>query len=101
MDFWIDKFFTGRCALLQINYWQNQLAGAPDLLALPTPQGRPQVTSGEGVNIPFDVSPDLLCAVRQLAQANGCTLIMFFTAAYQVRCCLQRAALCSSLLQMQ
>ena len=42
------------------------------------------MASGEGVNIPFNVSPDLLQAIRQLAQANSCTLIMFFTAAYQV-----------------
>lgn len=72
------------CADLQIEFWRNELAGAPDLLALPTAQARPQVASGEGVNIPFNVSPDLLQAIRQLAQANSCTLIMFFTAAYQV-----------------
>ena len=74
----------GAC-LLQIDFWRQELAGAPELLALPAAQPRPQVASGEGCNIPFNVSPQLLRSIRQLARDRGCTLIMFFTAVYQVR----------------
>lgn len=69
---------------MQIEFWRNQLEGAPELLALPTTQGRPHEASSKAFNIPFSITPALLQAVRQLVKAQGCTLIMFFTAAYQV-----------------
>ncbi len=81
IDTWSS--FHQEC-LAQVAFWRQELAGAPEMLALPTAQPRPPVASGEGCNIPFNVSPGLLASIRQLAQQHSCTLLMFFTAVYQV-----------------
>ena len=58
------------------------LAGAPDLLELPTDRPRPAVQTFRGSSVPFDLDSDLTGSLRSLAQNSGGTPFMVFLAAY-------------------
>uniref|UniRef100_UPI00124E708A non-ribosomal peptide synthetase n=1 Tax=Gemmobacter serpentinus TaxID=2652247 RepID=UPI00124E708A len=81
---WQRDWLAGDRLQRQIHYWQNQLAEAPTLLALPTDRPRPAVQSHRGAAIDFTLDADLTSALRQLAQAQGATLFMVMQAAFSV-----------------
>ena len=63
-------------------FWKEELAGAPELLALPTDRPRPQVRSGRGARHDFEVPGDLLRAARELSGSTDVTLFMALLAAF-------------------
>ena len=65
-------------------YWKRQLAGAPELLALPTDHPRPPIPSFRGARVPVHVPPEVLDRLRELALGEGATLHMVVLAAFQV-----------------
>ncbi|MFC7417505.1 amino acid adenylation domain-containing protein, partial [Gordonia phosphorivorans] len=60
----------------QLSYWREQLAGAPDVLDLPTDRVRPAVATHRGARYEFVVPADLGRRVSDLARAAGATPFM-------------------------
>jgi amino acid adenylation domain-containing protein len=68
----------------QIDYWRQQLAGAPALLELPTDRPRPAVQrfAGDTLTVHYDAA--LGRRLKQLADQSGVSLYMLLLAAYAV-----------------
>jgi len=82
---WQREWLTGKALETQLNYWQQQLAGAPPLLALPTdhPPAQPsQRSSYSGASVSFSLSSMLTDDLKALSQQNGATLYMTLLAAF-------------------
>ena len=73
------------CARAQRAYWKRQLAGAPELLELPTDYARPAVPSGRGGMVPFALPAALTQRLRYLAAGANATMFMVMVAAWQAR----------------
>ncbi|MEV6948861.1 amino acid adenylation domain-containing protein [Streptomyces sp. NPDC051172] len=65
-------------------HWRDQLAGAPELLTLPTDRPRPAVQTHAGAEHRTRLSADLSARLRRLARTERVTLHMLLLAAYQV-----------------
>ncbi|HYW10541.1 MAG TPA: condensation domain-containing protein, partial [Longimicrobium sp.] len=68
----------------QLGYWKRQLAGAPELLELPTDHPRPPASSFQGGNVGFPLPAGLLEELQAVARAEGATMFMLVLAAFQV-----------------
>lgn len=56
-----------------LTFWEQELAGMPDLLMLPTDRPRPHVATGNGAYVDASLDADLAMAVRGLARDHGVT----------------------------
>ncbi|EDN72431.1 Non-ribosomal peptide synthetase [Beggiatoa sp. SS] len=81
---WQRQWLTGDVLETQINYWQQQLAGIPALLELPTDRPRPPVQSFKGHAQCFEINQALSSQLKQLAQKQGATLFMTLLSAYVI-----------------
>ncbi|HST60656.1 MAG TPA: amino acid adenylation domain-containing protein, partial [Longimicrobium sp.] len=61
-----------------------RLAGAPELLALPTDRPRPAVQTYRGATVPMELSAELLERLQALGRSEGATLYMVLLGAFQV-----------------
>jgi amino acid adenylation domain-containing protein len=68
----------------QLAYWQQQLAGTPESLELPTDYRRPATRTFAGAARTFALDPDLTGRLRRLAECEGSTLYMVLLAAFKV-----------------
>ncbi|BCL39535.1 non-ribosomal peptide synthetase [Nostoc sp. MS1] len=81
---WQKQWLTGDVLARQINYWKQQLAGAPPLLELPTDRPRPPVqTFKAGVEL-FKINQNLISQLRKRSQESGSTLFMTLLAGFLV-----------------
>ncbi|EGD53375.1 amino acid adenylation domain-containing protein [Gordonia neofelifaecis NRRL B-59395] len=64
----------------QIAFWTAELAGLPELLALPTDNPRPAVPSGTGAYVDRSLDADTVAALRRLAAEQHVTLFTVFQA---------------------
>ncbi|WP_455901807.1 non-ribosomal peptide synthase/polyketide synthase [Rhodococcus gordoniae] len=71
-------------AARQLEYWREILAGAPELLALPTDRPRPPQQSFRGAAVDVEIDPGLFGRIRQLAHAHTATEFMVVHAALAV-----------------
>ncbi|PWW54814.1 non-ribosomal peptide synthetase [Actinokineospora spheciospongiae] len=60
----------------QLDFWQRELAGAPEVLTLPTDRPRPAVASHAGDVVPFALDADTHARLRALASETGATAFM-------------------------
>jgi len=67
----------------QLEYWKEQLRGAPAVLELPTDRARPAVQSYRGGRERFELSAELSVGLRELSRREGVTLFMTLLAAFQ------------------
>jgi amino acid adenylation domain-containing protein len=81
---WQREKLAGEVLDRQISYWRNRLAGAPELLELPTDHPRPAVRTYQGAGVPVELSPELLERLQALGRSEGATLYMVLLAAFQV-----------------
>ncbi|HEU0054786.1 MAG TPA: condensation domain-containing protein, partial [Longimicrobium sp.] len=81
---WQRERLEGAVLDRQLSYWRERLAGAPELLELPTDHPRPPVQTFRGAMVPFELSIELLERLRALAQGEGATLYMTLLSAFQV-----------------
>jgi amino acid adenylation domain-containing protein len=81
---WQRQWLQGEVLETQLAYWQQQLAGAPAALALPTDWPRPTLPSGRGTAQALALSPTLSAALRRLSERHGVTLFMTLLAAFNV-----------------
>jgi amino acid adenylation domain-containing protein len=66
----------------QIDYWKQQLAGAPALLGLPTDHPRPPVQRFQGTSLPIFFSKELSEQLKHLSQQSGTTLFITLLSAF-------------------
>ena len=81
---WQREQLEGEVLERQLAYWTEQLAGAPELLELPTDRPRPPVRTYRGASVPVELSPELLERLQALGRSEGATLYMTLLAAFQV-----------------
>jgi amino acid adenylation domain-containing protein len=79
---WQRQWLSGEVLETQLNYWQQQLTGAPPVLDLPTDHPRPPVQSFRGSTEHFEIGPDLTQRLKNLSQQSGTTLFMTLLAAF-------------------
>ncbi|MFI1993516.1 amino acid adenylation domain-containing protein [Actinoplanes sp. NPDC020271] len=66
---------------VDVDFWRDNLAGAPEVLRLPTDRPRPAQASAAGDTVTFPIGKDLEEALRRLARDNGVTVFMTLQAA--------------------
>ena len=81
---WQRTVMQGEVMAAQVDYWRQQLMGAPSVLNLPTDHSRPNQATFRGgqqfVEFPVAINTGL----RELAKREGVTLFMVLLAAYQI-----------------
>lgn len=81
---WQQQWLHGAELARQRAYWQQQLANAPSLLALPTDYPRPAHQQFKGGAVTFTVDMELTIALQTFSQQQGVTLFMTLYAAFAV-----------------
>jgi hypothetical protein len=81
---WQRSWLQGEMLEAELNYWREQLVGAPALLELPTDFPRPPIQTYAGDYKLFNLSPSLSVSVRQMCKQEGVTLFMALLAAFKV-----------------
>jgi amino acid adenylation domain-containing protein len=81
---WQRQQISGEALEAQLAWWRQHLAGAPEVLELPTDRPRPAVQDYDGATAYNMVPPMALHALNGLAQQEGATLFMTLLAAFQV-----------------
>ncbi|HYR07693.1 MAG TPA: condensation domain-containing protein, partial [Longimicrobium sp.] len=81
---WQREQLAGEVLDRQLAYWRERLAGAPELLELPTDRPRPAVQTYRGAAVPVELSLELLERLQRLGQSEGTTLYMTLLGAFQV-----------------
>jgi amino acid adenylation domain-containing protein/FkbH-like protein len=79
---WQRQWLTGEALQTQVNYWKEQLDGAPPLLELPTDHPRPSVQSFRGSQLSFSIPAELTQKLQELSRQQGTTLFMTLLGAY-------------------
>jgi hypothetical protein len=81
---WQQRFLAGPELTGQLQWWRERLAGAPELLEVPTDRPRPAVRRFRGGMRTARLDRDLAGAVRELCRACGVTLFMALLAVFEV-----------------
>ncbi|HEU4558162.1 MAG TPA: amino acid adenylation domain-containing protein, partial [Longimicrobium sp.] len=81
---WQREQLAGEVLDRQLSYWRERLAGAPELLELPTDRPRPPVQTYRGATVPVELSLELLERLQALGRSEGATLYMTLLGAFQV-----------------
>ncbi|MET0266478.1 MAG: condensation domain-containing protein, partial [Duganella sp.] len=79
---WQRQWLQSEVPQTQAGWWQQQLAGAPALLELPTDRVRPARQSYAGGSVPLLLDTTLTAALKALAQRHGATLFMTLLAGW-------------------
>ena len=81
---WQREHLRGEVLERQLAYWRERLAGAPELLELPTDHPRPAVQTFRGASERIELPGELLERLRALGRSEGATLFMVVLSAFQV-----------------
>ncbi|PHM11561.1 non-ribosomal peptide synthetase [Nostoc sp. 'Peltigera malacea cyanobiont' DB3992] len=81
---WQRQWLTEEIQKQQLNYWKQQLAGAPPLLELPTDKPRPPVQTFCGATQEFQIDQNLSKQIKTFSQQSGATLFHTLLAAFVV-----------------
>jgi hypothetical protein len=81
---WQRGWLQGEILEAQSVYWQQQLAGAPLVLELPTDHPRPSVQPSRGAREHILIPNRLLAALKSLSQHDHTTMFMTMLAAYNL-----------------
>jgi amino acid adenylation domain-containing protein len=81
---WQREQLRGEILDRHLAYWKERLAGAPELLELPTDRPRPAVQTYRGAHEWITLSGELLARLEALGRSEGATLFMTLLAAFQV-----------------
>ncbi|HEV7514957.1 MAG TPA: amino acid adenylation domain-containing protein, partial [Thermoanaerobaculia bacterium] len=80
---WQRGWLEGEELERQLEHWKRQLAGAPEVLDLPTDRPRPAVQTFAGANLTFTLPDALAAGLEALSRGSGATLFMTLLAAFQ------------------
>ncbi|HET8707644.1 MAG TPA: condensation domain-containing protein, partial [Pseudomonadales bacterium] len=81
---WQRQHLAGERLEQQLAWWKQQLAGAPEMLRLPTDKPRPKVKTSRGATEKISFSSDENRAIKQFCREQGTTPFILFLAAYQL-----------------
>ena len=81
---WQRGWLVGDELERQLNYWENQLRGAPVVLGIPTDRPRPPIKSYRGRHFTFKFSEFVTRKLRVFAQSQGVTLYVLLLTGYQL-----------------
>ncbi|MBD2776527.1 non-ribosomal peptide synthetase [Iningainema tapete] len=81
---WQRQWLTEKVQKQQLNYWKQQLAGAPPLLELPTDKPRPPIQSFCGATKEFQLDRNLTEQIKIFSQHSGATLFQTLLAAFVI-----------------
>jgi acyl carrier protein len=81
---WQRQWLQGEMLAAELDYWRQQLQGAPAVLELPTDRPRPAVQTFHGARQSVRLSPELSEGLRTLSRQEGVTLFMTLLGAFQV-----------------
>jgi amino acid adenylation domain-containing protein len=81
---WQRERLQGSVFSEQLGYWKEQLAGAPQLLELPTDRPRGAVQKRQGATLRFSFDEELSEQLRQLSREVDSTLFMTLLAGFQL-----------------
>jgi amino acid adenylation domain-containing protein len=82
---WQREWLQGEVLEAQLDYWKNQLAGAPSVLKLPTTYPRPSIQNfQQGANQWLSLPRSLTEPLKALSQREGATLFITLLAAFNV-----------------
>ncbi|HUC10574.1 MAG TPA: amino acid adenylation domain-containing protein [Stellaceae bacterium] len=79
---WQHAHLTRESLEPSLAYWRERLAGAPEILGLPTDRRRPPVQTYDGGTHRFQIGPELTARLRQLSRQCDCTLFMVLQAGF-------------------
>lgn len=79
---WQRDWLQGEVLQGQLNYWKRELAGAPDILELPTDKVRPVTQSFRGATEMFTLPQELLQRLQLLSRQEQATLFMTLEASF-------------------
>src|SRR5712691_8724915 len=79
---WQQEWLQGKTLEGQLEYWRQQLAGAPTALELPTDRARSALRTFRGALHRFILPPALMQGLKTLSQREGATLFMTLLAAF-------------------
>lgn len=69
---------------IDLQWWRDQLSGAPDLIALPLDRARPPIMRYRGKCLKSVLNPNLMTAVQQCAKSHDVTPYMVMLGAFAV-----------------
>ncbi len=81
---WQREFLQTEDAINQLDYWKNQLSGAPELFELPWDKPRLSQFSGKGDCAKLEFSEELSRSLIEAAKQQGVTAFVLLIAAYKV-----------------
>ena len=79
---WQRAWLTGEVLAGELVFWRQALAGAPDLLELPTDRPRPAVARHRGGRRPLEIAPALSSELASYVHRRGATLFMGLLAVF-------------------
>lgn len=82
--YWQKQWLQSAINEKQLAYWQRQLQGAPDTLALPTDRPRPAQQSLVGANYYFSVPDQLSAQLNDLSRRHGVSLFATLLTVFNV-----------------
>src|SRR5262249_25613874 len=69
--------------LAELDYWREQLVGAPEVLELPADRPRPLLPRSQGAQQHFTLPASLHQALKRFSRQQDATLFMTVLAAFQ------------------
>ncbi|NET84984.1 MAG: amino acid adenylation domain-containing protein, partial [Moorea sp. SIO1F2] len=79
---WQRQWLSGEILETQLNYWKQELEGAPKLLQLATDYPRPTAPTYQGRTESFSLNTELTQKLQTLSRDSGTTLFMTLLAAF-------------------
>ncbi|MDN3638483.1 amino acid adenylation domain-containing protein [Simiduia curdlanivorans] len=80
--FWQKNYLQSEAMQRQLKFWLETLSGDLPILALPEDYNRPARQASKSKSVPIAISESKLNEIEHFCKASGCTLFMFFIAAY-------------------
>ncbi|HEX6372653.1 MAG TPA: amino acid adenylation domain-containing protein, partial [Longimicrobium sp.] len=81
---WQRRWVDGELLERQADFWERSLAGAPELLELPTDRARPRKQDFAGASVPIELDAELTAALKALSRRHGTSLFMTLLAGWAV-----------------
>ena len=79
---WQREWLAGPRAAEQVEFWRQELAGAPELLELPTDHPRPGRHGFRGATVEFEVPAELTARLEAFNREQGVTMFMTLLAGF-------------------
>lgn len=81
---WQREWLRGEALERELEFWRQQLAGAPPLLELVSDHPRPAVQSYRGARMSFTIAAETVAALERQSRSADASLFMTLLAAFQV-----------------